>query len=77
MRGRGDSLLCFGQCSQQGHDREIELPELRTVSIFAQGWGWLVRRVVRGRLWDRLWLLPEPWPTPPADLTIYYHPTAA
>jgi hypothetical protein len=49
----------------------------RTVSIFAQGWGWLVRQVVRGRLWRHLWLLPEPWPTPPAELTICYHPAAA
>jgi hypothetical protein len=49
----------------------------RTVSIFAQGWGWLMRQVVRGRVWRRLWVLPEPWPTPPADLTICYHPIAA
>jgi hypothetical protein len=45
----------------------------RTASIFAQGWGWLVRQVVCGRLWTRLWLLPAPWPTPPADLVIAYH----
>jgi hypothetical protein len=51
--------------------------EPRVVSIFAQGWSWLVRQVVRGRLWTRLWLLPEPWPTPPADLTICYHASAA
>jgi hypothetical protein len=49
----------------------------RTVSVFAQGWGWLVRQVVRGRLWRHLWLLPEPWPTPPANLTICDHTTAA
>ena len=46
---------------------------LRTVSLFTQGWGWLVRQVVCGRLWRHLWLLPEPWPTPPIDLTIWYH----
>jgi hypothetical protein len=45
----------------------------RTVRVFAQGWGWLVRQVVRGRLWKRLWLLPEAWPQSPADLTICYH----
>jgi hypothetical protein len=49
----------------------------RTVSLFTQGWGWLVRQVVRGRLWRHLWLLPEAWPTPPVDLTICYHPAAA
>jgi hypothetical protein len=45
----------------------------RSVSVFARGWGWLVRQVGRGRLWRRLWLLPEAWPTPPPDLTICYH----
>jgi hypothetical protein len=49
----------------------------RTVSLFAQGWGWLVRQVVRGRLWRHLWLLPEPWPTPPAGLTLRYHAAPA
>ncbi|MDQ6906570.1 MAG: transposase [Chloroflexota bacterium] len=47
--------------------------EPRTVSIFAQGWGWLVRQVVRGRLWRHLWLLPEPWQTPPADVSVCYY----
>lgn len=45
----------------------------RTVSLFTQDWGWLVRQVVCGRLWRHLWLLPEPWPTPPINLTIWYH----
>lgn len=45
----------------------------RTVSLFTQGWGWLVRQVVCGRLCRHLWLLPEPWPTPPINLTIWYH----
>lgn len=45
----------------------------RTVSLLAQGWGWLVRQVVRGRLWKRLWLLPAPWPIASPPLTICYH----
>ncbi len=49
----------------------------RVVSVFAQGWGWLVRQVGRGRLWRHLWLLPEPWPMPSASLTICYHPASA
>lgn len=47
----------------------------RTVGVFARGWGWLVRQVVRGRVWRRLWLVPEPWPTPPAEMTLCYHGT--
>lgn len=45
----------------------------RTVSLFTQGWGWLVRQVGRGRFWRHLWLLPEPWPMASAHLTICYH----
>jgi hypothetical protein len=47
----------------------------RVVSVFVQGWGWLVRQVGRGRLWRHLWLLPEAWPRSPADLRICYHGT--
>lgn len=42
----------------------------RTASLFAQGRGWLLRQAVCGRLWTRLWLLPEPWPTAPPHVTI-------
>jgi hypothetical protein len=45
----------------------------RTVSLLAQGWGRLVRQVVRGRLWKRLWLLPAPWPIASPPVTICYH----
>lgn len=45
----------------------------RQVSVFAQGWGWLVRQAVRGRFWRRLWLLPESWPTAPVAMTVCYH----
>jgi hypothetical protein len=48
----------------------------RTVSLFARGWSWLVRQVVRGRLWRHLWLLPEPWPSASPHLTICYHGTS-
>ena len=39
-------------------------PRRRTVSLFLQGWNWLLGQVLRGRLWRRLWLTPEPWPAP-------------
>jgi hypothetical protein len=45
----------------------------RAVSLFAQGWGWLLRQAVRGRFWRRLGLLPEAWPSTPAGLTLCYH----
>ena len=31
------------------------------------------RLLLRGGLWRRVWLLPEPWPKPPPDLKIIYH----
>ena len=36
----------------------------RLVSVFLRGWTWLLRQVLCGRVWRRLWLAPEPWPTP-------------
>jgi hypothetical protein len=43
------------------HDRP------RRVSLVAAGRSWLVRQLVHGRLWTRLWLTPELWPEPPTD----------
>ena len=37
---------------------------VRTVSIIRHGIDWLRRLLLRGRLWSRVWLLPEPWPEP-------------
>jgi hypothetical protein len=45
----------------------------RHLSVFRQGWTWLSYHLARGRLWTRLWLTPEPWPEPLAELTISYH----
>ena len=36
----------------------------RTVSVIRHGIGWLRRLLLKGRLWSRVWLLPEPWPEP-------------
>ena len=36
----------------------------RPVSVIRYGIGWLRRLLYQGRLWRRVWLLPEPWPEP-------------
>ena len=45
----------------------------RTVSVFRHGINWLRRLMLKGRLWLRVWLLPEPWPQPKPDLEITCH----
>ena len=40
----------------------------RTVSVIRHGIAWLRRSLHRGRLWSRVWLLPEPWPEPKSIL---------
>lgn len=45
----------------------------RSISVFRLGLAWLRHSLGRGRLWQRLWLSPDPWPQPPPTLTIAYH----
>ena len=45
----------------------------RTVSVFRKGVNCLRGLMLRGRLWSRVWLLPEPWPEPKPDLEITHH----
>ena len=45
----------------------------RRISVFRRGLQRLRHLLGRGRLWRRLWLAPEPWPDPPAGLTITVH----
>jgi len=45
----------------------------RHVSVFRLGLTWLQQHVLRGRVWQRLWLTPDPWPAPPAKVSIVYH----
>ena len=52
-------------------------PLPRTVSVFRRGLSWLGRQVARGRLWQRLWLTPEPWPATPPGLVLTVGPPAA
>ena len=44
----------------------------RTVSVLRLGIAWLSRLMLRGRLWRRVWLLPEAWPNPPPNLKVIY-----
>ena len=45
----------------------------RAVSVLRLGTTWLQRLLHKGRLWRRVWLIPEPWPDPPPDMKIAYH----
>ena len=45
----------------------------RTVSVIRHGIDWLRRRLLKGRLWSRVWLLPEPWHEPKKGLEITHH----
>ena len=45
----------------------------RTVSVIRRGIDWLRRLLLQGRLWRRVWLLPEPWPQPKSNLVVTHH----
>ncbi len=45
----------------------------RILSVFRRGLITLQRQLLRGHLWRRAWLLPEPWPTSPHTLIVVYH----
>ena len=45
----------------------------RAVSVFRLGLAWLRQGFGNGRVWQRLWLCPDPWPLPPSSLSICYH----
>ena len=45
----------------------------RSVSVLRLGTVWLRRLLHRGRVWKRVWLLPEAWPQPPPGMKIIHH----
>ena len=45
----------------------------RTVSVFRHGIDWLRRILLKGRLWRRVWLLPEPCPQHKHNLEVTHH----
>ena len=49
------------------------IPSHRSVSVFLQGWSRMQKTLLRGYLWTRLWLMPDPWPQPSSCLNIIYH----
>ena len=46
----------------------------RKVSVFRRGMLWMGRHILKGRIWRRLWLLPEPWPKPRETLHVNCQP---
>ena len=46
----------------------------RLASVFRLGLATLSRLLSKGRMWRRVWLLPEPWPPPPEGVKVVYHP---
>ena len=46
----------------------------RIVSVFRLGLAALSRLLTKGRMWRRVWLLPEPWPPPPDGVKVVCHP---
>ena len=48
----------------------------RLMSVFSRGADALRRRLIKGRMWRRIWLLPEPWPDPPDGLKVVIHPNS-
>ena len=46
----------------------------RIVGVFSLGLAALRRLLAKGRMWRRVWLLPEPWPPPPDGLKVVLRP---
>ena len=83
-------VLAYGSRVKDANDRGIAPGRLRTppkslspshrnaqsrvVSVLRLGIGCLSRLLHKGKLWKRVWLLPEPWPQPPPDMKVIYHP---
>ncbi len=55
------------------HHRDPRSRPARTVSVIRHGSDWLRRLLLKGRLWSRVWLRPEPWPEPKPNLEITHH----
>ena len=79
--------LCALACGTRAEDAEqakvpaseLECPlavqrtRKRVVSLFRRGLHWLQRMLFDGKMWEHLWLAPEPFPNPPPGLKIVQH----
>ena len=54
-------------------DPNSQLQPPRTVSVLRYGAHRLRRLLHQGRLWRRVWLLPEPWPAPNPSIQVIRH----
>lgn len=77
-------VLAYGTRVEDAHQHGVGPAHLRTppqhrpqpariISVFRLGLAWLRQGLGSGRLWQRLWFRPDPWPLPPPSLTIHYH----
>jgi hypothetical protein len=77
-------VMAYGTRAEEAEAKGLEPSQLRTppavfnsqsrlISVFRRGQSWMRVQLSRGRLWTRLWLRPEPWPSPSAHLQVSYH----
>ena len=55
------------------HHRSSWQKPKRRVSVIRHGIDWLRRLLLKGRLWGRVWLLPQSWPEPKPNLQVTRH----
>ena len=60
------------KCLSETHRSAHSSPG-RSVSVLRLGTAWLRRLLNKGRVWKRVWLLPEQWPKPPPGMKIIRH----
>ena len=57
----------------RGAESAPNRPMNRLVSVLRLGIIHLRRLLHRGRLWRRVWLIPQDWPEPSPNLNVVYH----
>ena len=72
-RGIDPSNLRAPPKALPSNHRDPRTRPARIVSVIRYGIDCLRRLMLKGRLWTRVWLLPEPWPEPKKGLEITHH----
>ena len=72
-RGIAPSNLRTPPKTLPANHRDTRSRPARAVSVFRHGTDWLRRLLLKGRLWRRVWLLPEPGPNPKNTLEVTHH----